>query len=108
MSGNDAASMLTKANRVSIRAVLVPIGEDIGNVLVQHGILDPISIPFAFADESHAALGGSSIPNVIATLELDDTGQGASAPAEPQPANAASRPGLSGAMPLAPVRRLPL
>jgi hypothetical protein len=119
MSGDDAASRLTKANRVSIRAVLVPIGEDVGKVLVEHGILDPISIPFAFANESRAPLGDSLIPDVIATLELDETGSTASAADGQRPAPGflnlpkalppptVSRPGPSAAKTLAPVRKLP-
>jgi len=74
MNDDDLADRLAKANRVSIRAVLVPAGQDVASALAKHGILDPISVPFIVADESFnsgAVLGDGRTPNLIARLELD-------------------------------------
>jgi len=78
MNDDDAADRLTKANRVSIRAVLVPHGQDVAAALAKAGIYDPISIPFVFADESFnsgAILSDGRTPNLVATLELDKSNQ---------------------------------
>jgi len=74
MNDDGAADRLTKANRVSIRAVLVPAGQDIAAAVAKVGIFDPISIPFVFADGSvntGAILGDGRTPNLVATLEWD-------------------------------------
>jgi hypothetical protein len=125
MNGDDAADRLTKANRVSIRAVLVPHGKDPTKALVDAGILDPVAIPFTYADDSFGsgrAMSDGRTPNVTATLELDKAGssatpempQGASSPPRdtdwaeaPPPPRALGPPAAFGSKPLAPVRKPP-
>ncbi len=103
MGSNDPASRLTRANRLSVRAVVVPHGWSAAKALVENGIYDPVAIPLTFADElsaNDAVLGGGWDPAVIATLEPDDTGLSASTPGPSQTASdphGGRRPGLAGA-----------
>jgi hypothetical protein len=116
------ADRLAKANRVSIRAVLVPRGQDATKALAENGILEPVAVPFLFADAAFASashLGDGRTPNLIATLEPDETGssdaskegsQPASGTAEDDDRGAAAEPprrsmtsATSGARPLAPI-----
>ncbi len=95
---DDTADRQAKADRVSIRAVLVPDGEDATKALVESGILEPVTIPFICADESFASggmMGDGRTPNVVATLELDqdeaaDAVLGVSQPGQQTNATAAS------------------
>jgi hypothetical protein len=121
MRGDDAATRLTKANRLSVRAVVVPHGRSAAKALVENGIYDPVAIPVTFADESStsgAGLGGGWDLAVIATLELDDTDSSASTPGVSQPASdppedadratpapTATPSGVFGSTSLAPVRK---
>src|ERR1700761_2562961 len=87
MDGNRSAARWTDANRVAVRAVLVARGQDATTDLLRNGILDPVAVPVLLADASfasHAALGDGCTPNLIATLELDETGSSAEASEPPQ------------------------
>ena len=124
MGSNDPASRLTKANRLSVRAVVVPHGWSAAKALVENGIYDPVAIPLTFADElsaNGAGLGGGWDPAVIATLEPDDTGLSASTPGPSQtasdptedadrasPAPPSTSGGVFGTNSLAPVRKRPI
>jgi hypothetical protein len=119
MGGDDAATRLMKANRLSVRAVVVPHGRSAARALVENGIYDPVAIPLTFADELSAnGLGGGWDPTVIATLEPDDGGSSASTSgmslptsALPEDADRAAPPptaapsAVFGANSLAPVRK---
>jgi len=90
---DDFADRLATANRVSIRAVLALQGQDVQQALLESGILDPVTIPYALDDgtpESAAALGNGMTPNLQATLDLGEEepptsgGSTQKAPAQPR------------------------
>lgn len=84
--GHDgpADSLAKSSNRVSIRAVLVPKGQDAAPALLKNGILNPVVVPFVIADVSSAGapvLGDGRTPNLVGKLEL-----GTDDPFDPPPA----------------------
>ncbi len=119
MGGEDTGSDLTQVNRVSIRAVLLPSGEDAAKALVANGIYDPVAIPFTVANEpsfTGATLTqGGLAPTLAARLEMDATEPAPaqrlsqSSPGAPGHADSASPAATSGGTfgnrSLAPVRR---
>ncbi|WP_428485573.1 hypothetical protein [Rhodopila sp.] len=121
---DDPADRLTKANRISIQAVLVPEGHDPVPLLLANGIYEPVAIPFVVDDDafnSGGILGDGVTPNVVATLDFGeqeptDATSGQSAPdpsaadaagqaAEKQAAPTVTLPAAYGIKPLAPVRK---
>jgi len=65
---------LQKANRLSLRCVLVTGGADPGPALAAAGIFDPVAIPVVFGDGpglSGGILGDGRTPNLVGTLEFD-------------------------------------
>jgi hypothetical protein len=121
MGGGDTANRLTKANRLSVRAVVVPHGRKAAKALMENGIYDPVAIPLTFAEElsaGGASSGGGWDPALIATLEPDDTGSLASTSELSRPVSAfpedadratprptATPSGEFGTFSLAPVRK---
>ena len=121
---DDLADALAKANRVSIRAILLPDGEDAAQALAENGIDNPVVVPFIYANEtfdSGGVMGDGRTPNVVATLERDQNDRsnaesGSSPPATHQPVGAAglevpttmTLPAAFGIKPLAPVWKRPL
>jgi len=62
-------------DRVSVRAVVVPEGEDPGPALAAAGIVDPIALPIVFGEKAPGlGFGDGFTPNVTAVLEYDQSG----------------------------------
>lgn len=124
---DDPAQRLAKANRVSIRAVLVSDQNvDVQSVLAKAGIFDPVAIPVLLGDKPdvpHGIFGDGVTPNLTGILEPDapdalDARHAEPAPHEPgaskhasgtrrQPLPTANLPAAFGLKPMAPVRRRP-
>lgn len=70
----DTAQRLIEAERVSVRVVVVADGEDPTPHLLKAGIVDPVIVPFAWADDERSAgmMGDGRTSGVTATLEFDD------------------------------------
>ncbi len=61
-------------DRVSVRAVVVPEGEDPGPALAAAGIVDPIALPIVFGENApDRGFGDGFTPNVTAVLEYDQS-----------------------------------
>jgi hypothetical protein len=108
-------------DRVSIRAVIVPDGEDPTHALSEAGILDPVALPVVFGeDQPGIGFGDGITPNLSGVLEPDLVDDEFDSCAEPPTANqpgAVQRdsgqqnqsattllPAAYGTQPLAPVR----
>lgn len=122
---DDPAQRMAKANRVSIRAVLVTgQGVDIKAALAKAGIFDPIAIPVVLGDKPdlpNGILGDGVTPNLIGILEPDKPDASHSKPAphkadslqhdshtQPQPPTTVNLPMAFGLQPMAPVRKRPV
>lgn len=110
-------------NRVSIRAVLIPEGQDPGPALAEAGLVNPVALPVVLGDSPdlpNGILGDGFTDNLTAVLETDaqdefspsadaqhDNAPAPSAPSDPQPAApvAANLPPAFGTRPLAPGRK---
>jgi len=76
-TSEDAIDRWQKANRLSLRCVLVTGGADPGPALAAAGIFDPIAIPVVLGDEPNlprGILGNGRTPNLVGTLEFDQPG----------------------------------
>jgi hypothetical protein len=125
-NNEEAAQRLIQSERVSLRAVVVPEGQDVTPYLREAGIADPVSLPFAPIGNGASAAGMTAIwtSDVTAELDFGDDGD----PDSPMPFtseqdNTASNsdelvpteksfqtmnlPEAFGMRPLAPVRRRP-
>ena len=117
---DDLAQRFAKANRVSIRAVLVSDqGVDIHAALAKAGIFEPVAIPVLLGDKpnlSSGILGDGITPNVTGMLEPDAPEARHVEPARPepkassfrkryQPPPTANLPAAFGLKPMAPVRK---
>ena len=73
---DDPAERMAKANRVSIRAVLVSDQSvDVQAALTKAGIFDPVAIPVVLGDTPDlpgGILGDGVTPNLIGVLEPDE------------------------------------
>jgi hypothetical protein len=111
---------LTQANRVSIRAVIVPAGQDASKALLDAGIVEPVAIPFLYdgGDIDQGMMTDGRTPNVTATLEMDRHAQPEPTPEGQQPTSGRSwtasaptptttLPAAYGLTPLAPIRKRP-
>jgi hypothetical protein len=59
-------------DRLSLRAVIVPEGQDPGPYLASAGIDDPVALPIVFGDaEPSVTFGEAFTPNLKAVLESD-------------------------------------
>ena len=57
-------------DRISLRAVMVPDGEDPGPSLAAAGIVDPVTLPVVFGEgQPDISFGDGFTPNVSAVLE---------------------------------------
>ncbi len=121
----DPARRLIESEQVSVRAVVVPDGEDPTPYLLKAGIVDPVAIPFTWGDDQMAArsMGNGWTDAVPATLVFDDDSDDEdggfpqdaefrqSPPERPAPPASASQPRTVqlpeafGARPMAPVLR---
>ncbi len=83
-----------KANRLSIRCVLVTGDADPGPALAAAGIFDPVAIPVVLGDRPDlpgGILSDGRTPNLTGTLEFDQLGAFGSPPgAQRQPAQSAA------------------
>nr|WP_294517077.1 hypothetical protein [uncultured Rhodopila sp.] len=117
---DDPLHALTDLNRVSIRAVLAPDGEDVGQALAQAGIIDPVSIPVLTGEDADTGvwLGDGITPNLTGVLEPDEEQDSETAGARPANSVAAAHadwpetrlrtamlPQTHGMQPFAPVRK---
>ena len=124
---DDPADRMAKANRVSIRAVLVSHpGVDIQAALAKAGIFNPVAIPVRLGEQpdlSAGILGDGITPNLIGVLEPDQHDQPDARSAKPapreakalnrsrtrhQPPRTANLPAAFGLKPMAPVRKRPV
>jgi hypothetical protein len=70
--GDNPLDRIPAFDRVSIRAVVVPEGEDPGPALAAAGIVDPIALPMVFGESApDRSFGDGFTPNVSAVLEYD-------------------------------------
>ena len=66
-------------DRLSLRAVVVPEGEDPGPALAAAGIVEPIELPIVFGeDPPDRTFGDGLTPNITAVLEQDQSDGSAS------------------------------
>lgn len=73
----DPLAAMPAYNRLSLRAVIVPPGQDPSAALAAAGIVDPISLPVAFtstAEEAARLLGAGATPHLAAVLEQGGDG----------------------------------
>jgi hypothetical protein len=107
-------------DRVSIRAVIVPDGEDPTRALSEAGILDPVALRVVFGeDQPDIGFGDGITPNLTGVLEPDLVDDEFDSGAEPiadqlgavqgnsgqHQSTTTSLPAAYGTQPLAPVRR---
>jgi len=122
-SVEDAAQRLLQSERVTVKAVMVADDEDPAPHLLAAGIVEPVSIPFAFDDDgaTPASMGDGWTPGVTGILEFDDEGGADSPPFDAAEENlpstqddgepeeprerTANLPGAFGMSPMAPVWR---
>jgi hypothetical protein len=76
----NTAQRLIASDQVSVRVVVVAEGQDPTPHLLEAGIVDPVVVPFAWADTQASAgvMGDGSTTSVSATLEFDEADQSAS------------------------------
>ena len=119
---DDLSDRLWRADSVAIRAVVVPDNQDPTTILAQHGIFEPVAVPFMFDDGTSGAealMGDGVQGGLRATLVMDqpdvpggnDNSQQAdqSQQSDPDqgspPSRTAMLPEAYGMKPMAPVRR---